>query len=400
MKKIYKNISCAAQSSLSSVDDIIVTPPSTPSTPPPPPKPTSSKNPQIVVIGPKPAMQRTPIKVLPQQQNDVAGAAATPTVTQPPAASQQTEPPRQTPVSQGFEPYRHPNSPDRNTPATGRGGAPANAAAAAAAAGSGAAASGSGTATGTRPRNTPRNKGVDTVGVGVDDDEIPDEDLKVNEEIEKTVDETPQQKEKWRQLIGYTIRPRQQYQKDLKLVLKALRNSNDWRQVATLFEQMEQSFVDWETKRTIAMSERDGQIRENDELIIRLTTEFAKVKNQVREFVQQQQYQQQMQESAAAAEQNIVNMESLADQATQGLHAAQERAAEIRAQEDRAAAAANFAAAAGGIVNPPPFTEAGGGIPPPFNNEGTHATTGKMLMSRVEHFLLCHLIQGKTHQQK
>ena len=142
------------------------------------------------------------------------------------------------------------------------------------------------------------------MGVAVDDDEIPDEDLLVNEEIEKTVDETPQQKEKWRQLIGYTIKPRQQYQKDLNLVLKALRNSNDWRQVATLFEQMEQSFVDWETKRTIAMSERDGQIRENDELIIRLTTEFAKVKNQVREFVQQQQYQQQMQESQAAAEQS------------------------------------------------------------------------------------------------
>ena len=121
---------------------------------------------------------------------------------------------------------------------------------------------------------------------------------------------------------------------------------------------MERSFVDWETKRTIAMSERDGQIRENDELIIRLTTEFAKVKNQVREFVQQQQYQQQMQESQAAAEQSIVNMESLADQAAQGLLAAQQRAAEIREQEVRAAAAENFAAAAGGIINPPPSTEA------------------------------------------
>merc|ERR1711884_542306 len=125
------------------------------------------------------------------------------------------------------------------------------------------------------------------------------------------------------------------------------------------------------------MSERDGQIRENDELIIRLTTEFAKVKNQVREFVQQQQYQQQMRESQAAAEQSIVNMESLADQAAQGLLAAQQRAAEIQEQELRAAAAENFAAAAGGIINPPPSTEAGGGIPPPFNNNGTHATTGQ-----------------------
>ena len=44
-------------------------------------------------------------------------------------------------------------------------------------------------------------------------------------------------------------------------------------------EQLQMKRNDWETKRTIAMSERDGQIRENDELIIRLTTEFAKVKN-------------------------------------------------------------------------------------------------------------------------
>ena len=391
MKKIYKNISCAAQSSLSSVDDIIVTPPSTPSTPPPPPKPTSSKNPQIVVIGPKPAMQRTPIKVLPQQQTDAAGAAPTPTVTQPPAASQQTEPPRQTPVSQGSEPYRHPNSPDRNTPATGRGGAPANVAAAA---GSGAAASGSGTATGTRPRNTPRNKGVDTVGVGVDDDEIPDEDLRVNEEIEKTVDETPQQKEKWRQLIGYTIRPRQKYQKDLKLVLKALRNSNDWKQVAVLLEQMEQSFVDWETKRVIAMSERDGKILDSDDLLARLQCEFVKVKNQAREFIQQQQYQQQMQESAAAANQNVANMEYIAEEAAQRLRAETERVANLRAQEERAAAAADFVAAASGISNPHLLQKR-------EREEHHHLTMAKLkqqrLMSKAGQFQLCHLLHGKAH---
>ena len=374
-KNFFKNLKCVGQSSLSSIDDLIVTPPPTPSSPPPP-KPSCSKNPDIVITGPKPAMQRTPTKKATAQQHTNGAGASLPadvipttappaTVTQQPAAPMQSAH-NQIPVSQGFETYVHPNGRVNNTPTTVSGGAPANGAAAAA---------GVGASTGARPRNTPRDQGIEIIGVAVDDDEIPEEDLRVNEEIEKTVDESPEQKIRWRQLLAKTIVPRRKYQSDLKLVLKALRNSNDWKQVAALLEQMIKSFEDWETKRVIAMSERDGKILDSDELLARLQCEFVKIKNKAREFIQQQQYQQQMQESQAAANQNVVNMEYIAQEAAQRLRAETERVANIRAQEERAAAATNFAGAAGGISNPPPSTEAGTGVAPPFNNDRAQATT-------------------------
>ena len=53
LKNISKNISCVAQSSLSSIDDILVTtPPPTATVPPPPPKPSARKNPDIIIVGP------------------------------------------------------------------------------------------------------------------------------------------------------------------------------------------------------------------------------------------------------------------------------------------------------------------------------------------------------------
>ena len=411
LKNISKNISCVAQSSLSSIDDILVTtPPPTPTVPPPPPKPSARKNPDIIIIGPKPVMmQRTPpTKGTPQQQNDVAGAAPAaeatattappPTSAQPPTASQQTEPPTQIPASQGSAPYIHPNGRARNTPPTGSGGPPANATAVGGA---------TGTRTRSRTRNTPRDEGIDTinVGVAVDEDEIPEEDLQVNEEIERTVNETPEQVSRWRQKLALTIKPRMKYKNDLKLVLRALRHNNDWQQVAALLDQMENSFEDWETKRVVAMSERDGKLLDSDDLLAKMQCEFVKVKKEAKVFIQQRQYQQQMQQSAAAAEQNIANMESLADDAAQRLQVEQQRVANVRAQEDRAAeeeraaAAAQFAASAGGMANPPPFTEAGTGVappppfteagrgagaPPPVNNDRTHAAAGQDDIELIE----------------
>ena len=407
LKNISKNISCVAQSSLSSIDDILVTtPPPTATVPPPPPKPSARKNPDIIIVGPKPPMmQRTPpakgtpqqqnnvagaapaAKGTPQQQNNVAGAAPAaeatattappPTSAQPPAASQQTEPPSQTPVSQGSAPYIHPNArvENRNTPPTGNGGPPANATAVGGA-------RATGTRTRSRTRNTPRDEGYDKIGVGVavDEDEIPEEDLQVNVEIERMVNETPEQVSRWRQKLALTIKPRMKYKNDLKLVLRALRHSNDWQQVAALLDQMENSFEDWETKRVVAMSERDGKLLDSDDLLAKMQCEFVKVQNQAKIFIQQCQYQQQM-----AAEQNIANMEVLADDAAQRLQVEQQRVANVRAQEDRAAeeeraaAAAQFAASAGGMANPLPSTEAaaGAGAPPPVNNDRTHAAAGQ-----------------------
>ena len=427
LKNISKNISCVAQSSLSSIDDILVTtPPPTPTVPPPPPKPSARKNPDIIIIGPKPVMmQRTPpTKGTPQQQNDVAGAAPAaeatattappPTSAQPPTASQQTEPPSQRPVSQGSAPYIHPNRrvETKNTPPTGNGGPPANATAVGGA---------TGTRTRSRTRNTPRDEGIDTinVGVAVDEDEIPEEDLQVNEEIERTVNETPEQVSRWRQKLALTIKPKIKYKNDLKLVLRALRHNNDWQQVAALLDQMENSFEDWETKRVVAMSERDGKLLDSDDLLAKMQCEFVKVKNQAKVFIQQRQYQQQMQQSAAAAEQNIANMESLADDAAQRLQVEQQRVANVRAQEDRAAeeeraaAAAQFAASAGGMANPPPFTEAGTGVappppfteagrgagaPPPVNNDRTHAAAGQDDIELIEQDRALSAMSLHTHR--
>ena len=427
LKNISKNISCVAQSSLSSIDDILVTtPPPTPTVPPPPPKPSARKNPDIIIIGPKPVMmQRTPpTKGTPQQQNDVAGAAPAaeatattappPTSAQQPTASQQTEPPSQRPVSQGSAPYIHPNRrvETKNTPPTGNGGPPANATAVGGA---------TGTRTRSRTRNTPRDEGIDTinVGVAVDEDEIPEEDLQVNEEIERTVNETPEQVSRWRQKLALTIKPKIKYKNDLKLVLRALRHNNDWQQVAALLDQMENSFEDWETKRVVAMSERDGKLLDSDDLLAKMQCEFVKVKNQAKVFIQQRQYQQQMQQSAAAAEQNIANMESLADDAAQRLQVEQQRVANVRAQEDRAAeeeraaAAAQFAASAGGMANPPPFTEAGTGVappppfteagrgagaPPPVNNDRTHAAAGQDDIELIEQDRALSAMSLHTHR--
>ena len=427
LKNISKNISCVAQSSLSSIDDILVTtPPPTPTVPPPPPKPSARKNPDIIIIGPKPVMmQRTPPnKGTPHQQTNVAGAAPAaeatattappPTSAQQPTASQQTEPPSQIPVSQGSAPYIHPNRrvETRNTPPTGNGGPPANATAVGGA---------TGTRTRSRTRNTPRDEGIDTIGVGVavDEDEIPEEDLQVNEEIERMVNETPEQVSRWRQKLALTIKPRMKYKNDLKLVLRALRHSNDWQQVEALLDQMENSFEDWETKRVVAMSERDGKLLDSDDLLAKMQCEFVKVKKQAKVFIQQRQYQQQMQQSAAAAEQNIANMESLADDAAQRLQVEQQRVANVRAQEDRAAeeeraaAAAQFAASAGGMANPPPFTEAGTGVappppfteagrgagaPPPVNNDRTHAAAGQDDIELIEQDRALSAMSLHTHR--
>ena len=371
-KNFFKNLKCIGESSLSSIDDILVTPPQTP-IPPPPPKPNHPKNPDLVVVGPKPKpampMQRTPPKnTTPRQQTNGAGASLTADVTQTtappanvnqqPAASTQSAQ-NQIPISQGSEPYVHPNGRVNNTPTTGSGSAQANVAATAA--GTSAAI---GAATGARPRNNQSNQDVDMIGVAVDEDEIPEEDLQVDEEIEKSVDETPEQKVRWKQLMGYTIRPKVKYQNDMKLVLRAIKNKNDWEQVAALLEQMEASFEDWEAKRVRAMTERHEKLVENDVLLAKMQCDYVRIKNQGKEFIQEQQHaqhqqhQQMMQESLAAANQNVANMEYIAQEA-----------------ELRAAAAAQFAANANGISNPPPSVEMGAGGAPPFNDGQAQTTT-------------------------
>ena len=113
-----------------------------------------------------------------------------------------------------------------------------------------------------------------------------------------------------------------------------------------------------------------------------------------------------MQQSAAAAEQNIANMESLADDAAQRLQVEQQRVANVRAQEDRAAeeeraaAAAQFAASAGGMANPPPSTEAGtgAGAPPPVNNDRTHAAAGQDDIDLIEQDRALSAMSLHTHR--